>query len=170
MAAQNTTCYPPHIQHSSSQISTTAAEQHLAAFLAAAESHPHLQPNAFLTERGPVALAAGARAGGLAMHNLRRVLGSLRGEWDVGLDTVLDDRAERPGEARVVVPTEEWVDSETYRLGQGESSAEEAVGKKGAGVVVDKERRKKAKLERRRAEKREREARVQREKVTARRE
>lgn len=45
------------------------------------ESHPHLHPDALITPTGVTFSSHGGPAGGVVMHNLRRVAAGLRGEY-----------------------------------------------------------------------------------------
>ncbi|KAL8993807.1 MAG: hypothetical protein Q9188_007232, partial [Gyalolechia gomerana] len=58
-------------------ISPSRAQQLLADFLDKTVTHPSLDPNALLTEDGPVSRSAST---GLVLHNLRRVEAGLHGE------------------------------------------------------------------------------------------
>ncbi|KAL8943242.1 MAG: hypothetical protein Q9211_001060 [Gyalolechia sp. 1 TL-2023] len=69
--------YPPIRHHSSQPISPSHAQQLLADFLERTVTEPSLDPNALLTEDGPVSRSAST---GLVLHNLRRVEAGLRGE------------------------------------------------------------------------------------------
>lgn len=69
--------YPPIRHHSSQLISPSRAQQLLADFLEKTDTDPSLDPNALLTEDGPVSRSAST---GLVLHNLRRVEAGLRGE------------------------------------------------------------------------------------------
>ncbi|KAI4180811.1 MAG: hypothetical protein L6R41_007002 [Letrouitia leprolyta] len=69
--------YPPIRHHSSQLISPSHAQQLLADFLKKTVTHPSLDPNALLTEDGPISRSTST---GLVLHNLRRVEAGLRGE------------------------------------------------------------------------------------------
>ena len=81
------TSFPPIVTSSSRQISQNEAHALLASFLNRASANPHLQPNARLTEGGPVSATADA-SHGLAFHNLNRVSAGLAGE-NLGADLSL---------------------------------------------------------------------------------
>ncbi|MCJ1322846.1 hypothetical protein MMC15_008196 [Xylographa vitiligo] len=71
--------FPPHRLRSSRQIASSEALSLLSSYLAAANEQPYLQPNALLTEGGPVSATSGPNTG-LTFHNLQRVEAGLRGE------------------------------------------------------------------------------------------
>lgn len=53
----------------------------LETYLLNSESHPHLHPDALITPNGVSFSANGGPAGGVLLHNLRRVAAGLRGEF-----------------------------------------------------------------------------------------
>lgn len=71
--------FPPHRLHSSRPIAPSEALGLLSSYLELAESEPYLQPNALLTEGGPISATLGPNTG-LILHNLKRVEAGLRGE------------------------------------------------------------------------------------------
>ncbi|MCJ1292004.1 hypothetical protein MMC34_003554 [Xylographa carneopallida] len=71
--------FPPHWLHSSCRIAPLEALSLLSSYLVAATEQPYLQPNALLTEGGPVSATSGPNTS-LTLHNLQRVAAGLRGE------------------------------------------------------------------------------------------
>ncbi|MCJ1405001.1 hypothetical protein MMC11_008227 [Xylographa trunciseda] len=71
--------FPPHRLHSSRQIAPQEALSLLSSYLEATTVESYLQPNALLTEGGPVSATSGPNTG-LVIHNLRRVEAGLRGQ------------------------------------------------------------------------------------------
>lgn len=71
--------FPPHRRHSSRPIDPSEALILLSSYLEAASTDAYLQPNALLTEGGPVSAISGPNAG-LTLHNLKRVEAGLLGE------------------------------------------------------------------------------------------
>ena len=70
--------FPPHRLHSSRPVDPSEALELLSSYLEAAATEPYLQPNALLTEGGPIS-TTGPNTG-LILHNLKRVEAGLRGE------------------------------------------------------------------------------------------
>ena len=71
--------FTSHQLHSSRQITPSEALSLLSSYLVAATEQPYLQPNALLSEGGPVSATSGPNTG-LTLHNLQRVEAGLRGE------------------------------------------------------------------------------------------
>jgi len=149
---------PPTTVHSTQSISQSAAHDFLAAYLTRAATDPALQPNANISEHGPVSRTTAA-APNLILHNLKRVQAGLAGEV-LGQD--LTFAKQNPGE--------EYLDA-GISGGKGEEGAEnggddlemtepafemEAEAyqeQEGEQATIDKEERKRLKKERRNAEK-----------------
>ncbi|MCJ1366331.1 hypothetical protein MMC16_005459 [Acarospora aff. strigata] len=70
---------PPAVHHSTRPVSPTTALSLLSTYIASAATDASLQPNALLTERGPISSTSGSSTG-LTIHNLKRVEAGLRGE------------------------------------------------------------------------------------------
>ena len=85
MATYNS--FPPRRLHSSRSVAPSEALELLSSYLEAAATEPYLQPNALLTEGGPIS-TTGPNAG-LILHNLKRVEAGLRGEH-LGADPAFD--------------------------------------------------------------------------------
>lgn len=73
------TSLPPTRHHSTRPVSPTTALALLSTYIANAAEDPSLQPNALLTERGPISSSSGSSTG-LTIHNLKRVEAGLKGE------------------------------------------------------------------------------------------
>jgi len=73
------TALPPITHHSTRPVSPTTALALLSTYIANAADDPSLQPNALLTERGPISSNSGSSTG-LTIHNLKRVEAGLKGE------------------------------------------------------------------------------------------
>ncbi|RJE17353.1 hypothetical protein PHISCL_10310, partial [Aspergillus sclerotialis] len=75
--------HPPNIPyttvHNTTPISPSSAHDFLRAYLDRATTDPALQPDACITEHGPVSRTTSA-APNLALHNLKRVQAGLAGE------------------------------------------------------------------------------------------
>ena len=71
--------FPPHRLHGSRRVSQSEALELISKYLEDATTDASLQPNALLTEAGPVSASQGATLG-LILHNLQRVEAGLRGE------------------------------------------------------------------------------------------
>ncbi|MCJ1245162.1 hypothetical protein MMC30_002363 [Trapelia coarctata] len=85
--------FPPHRLHSSRPVAPSEALSLLSSYLETAETEPYLQPNALLTEGGPISASSGPNTG-LILHNLKRVEAGLRGEHlsaDLELDKMDSD-------------------------------------------------------------------------------
>ncbi|KAH9860634.1 hypothetical protein J1614_011965 [Plenodomus biglobosus] len=73
---------PPPSRHiSSTPVSPAAASAMLATYLLNSEAHAHLHPDALITPTGVTFSSHGGPAGGVVLHNLRRVAAGLRGEY-----------------------------------------------------------------------------------------
>ncbi|RDW57942.1 uncharacterized protein DSM5745_11322 [Aspergillus mulundensis] len=79
MATQDPTPLPPTTVLSSKPISQSIAHDFLAAYLDRATTDPALQPNAGISEHGPVSRTTAA-APNIILHNLKRVQAGLAGE------------------------------------------------------------------------------------------
>lgn len=115
--------FPPLHSRPSQYISSDQALSHLQAYLAAAETTPHLLPNSVLSPSGPTASDASSN---LTIHNLKRVEAGLRGEW---LAPVLDlesgvggvsDQSEGMSKAH----QDDWQDLEDYQKAQSDIEGE----------------------------------------------
>jgi hypothetical protein len=156
MTSTSTSCYPPiYTLQPPQSIPPSLALTYIQNYLTSTLTQPHLHPSSQLTERGPTASLSSNSAGGLVLHNLRRVEAGLRGErWgDLQGDEAEGERAEEgcPEEQ------EGWEDMERYRMEQGEvvgAGKEGGVGEvpievQESGKAVDKAERKRLKKERR---------------------
>jgi len=98
--------FPPHRIHSSRPVAPSEALNLLSNYLELAAEEPYLQPNAFLTEGGPVAASSGPNTA-LILHNLKRMEAGLRGEHlSADLDFLKgaeDDREKRVGSEAAAV-------------------------------------------------------------------
>ncbi|CBX90410.1 predicted protein [Plenodomus lingam JN3] len=73
---------PPPSRHiSSTPISQAAASLMLDTYLRNTEAHAHLHPDALITPTGVTFSSHGGPAGGVVLHNLRRVAAGLHGEY-----------------------------------------------------------------------------------------
>ena len=90
--------FPPHRLHSSHPVAPSEALSLLSSYLETAATEAYLQPNALLTEGGPVSATSGPNTG-LIIHNLKRVEAGLRGEHlstDLELDKLAgEDQADQ---------------------------------------------------------------------------
>jgi hypothetical protein len=66
---------------SSTPVSIDAASRMLQTYIANSERHPHLHPDAHITPLGVQFAAQSGSGGGILLHNLRRVLAGLNGEF-----------------------------------------------------------------------------------------
>lgn len=73
------TSLPPTTHHSTRSVSPATALTLLSTYIANATTDASLQPNALLTERGPITSNSGSSTG-LTIHNLKRVEAGLKGE------------------------------------------------------------------------------------------
>ncbi|OJJ44672.1 hypothetical protein ASPZODRAFT_134757 [Penicilliopsis zonata CBS 506.65] len=166
MSAQGPNPLPPTTILSTRPISQSAAHDFLAAYLDRAATDPALQPNASISEHGPVSRTTAA-APNLILHNLKRVQAGLAGEV-LGRDLTFIKLGE-DGNAQVVTvdPSadenalaqkaegEGWEDAQQWQQRDEEADAapQDASEDPTAGAL-DKEERKRKKKERRLAEKR----------------
>ncbi|KAL1965661.1 hypothetical protein VTN77DRAFT_5338 [Rasamsonia byssochlamydoides] len=172
MATSGPNPLPPTIILSSKPISQSAAHDFLAAYLDRAATDPALQPNATISEHGPVSRTTAA-APNLILHNLKRVQAGLAGEV-LGRDLTLlsgavpQQQEQQQGDATAAAAGDSWEDRQKWELTNGEQQQDEIggdfttggeniqVGEEGILVSkkIDKEERKRKKKERRLAEKR----------------
>ncbi len=96
--------FPPQRSVASIPVSQEIACKYLSAYLSAAQSSPHLLPNARLEPSGPT---AGSSNSSITIHNLQRVEAGLRGEW---LAPTLDLE-----EGKDVVPIADGMDDGTNK-------------------------------------------------------
>lgn len=151
---------PPTFIGSSTPISQSAAHDFLAAYLDRANTDPALQPNAGISEHGPVSRTTAA-APNLILHNLKRVQAGLAGEV-LGRDlSVIGD------EGTVLPPSAENGDWQDAKQFEQEANADEQQDSMEIDAVqqqlnedttttggIDKEERKRKKKERKLAERR----------------
>ncbi|KKK17662.1 hypothetical protein P175DRAFT_0498058 [Aspergillus ochraceoroseus IBT 24754] len=166
MSAQDPSPLPPTTIISSKPISQSIAHDFLAAYLDRATTDPALQPNAGISEHGPVSRTTAA-APNLILHNLKRVQAGLAGEvlgrdlalakLKEGLDAQQQSKDATAGETG----QDGWEDAKQFEQGvdtEGVAGSQELmdVDKVDADASgrVDKEERKRKKKERRQAEKR----------------
>lgn len=161
MSTQGPSALPPTIVHGTKPISQSAAHDFLAAYLDRAANDPALQPNASISEHGPISRTTAA-APNLILHNLKRVQAGLAGEI-LGRDLTV--AKQNPGEeyldvAAGVVSAQGQQDpeeNEDLEMKQPETEdqteAEAFAMQEGGQANVDKEERKRKKKERRAAEK-----------------
>ncbi|KAJ5320248.1 hypothetical protein PENANT_c010G11434 [Penicillium antarcticum] len=156
MATNGPSTLPPTTVQGTTAISQSAAHDFLAAYLDRAATDPSLQPNASISEHGPVSRTTAA-APNLILHNLKRVQAGLSGEH-LGRDLTV--AKQNPGEeyldvAAGVVPNNvehEADEGNDLEMNEAEFETEaEAFAEQEAGI--DKEERKRKKKERRMAEK-----------------
>lgn len=164
MATQGPSAFPPTIVHSTKTISQSAAHDFLAAYLDRAANDPALQPNASISEHGPVSRTTAA-APNLILHNLKRVQAGLAGEilgrdltvakqnpgedyLDVAAGAVSNTNLDQDGE-----PVGEKDEDLEMKEAEFEAEAEAFAVQEGTQAAVDKEERKRKKKERRLAEK-----------------
>lgn len=178
MASSGPNPLPPTTILSSKPISQSAAHDFLAAYLDRAATDPSLQPNATVSEHGPVSRTT-ASAPNLILHNLKRIQVGLTGEV-LGRDLTLpggvepqqQDQGQEPGaDGDATTATggvrEGWEDRQKWDLGLASEEQQDETGdftQTGEHIQVDedgmpvskidKEERKRKKKERRQAEKR----------------
>lgn len=157
MTTQGPAALPPTTVQTTKTISQSAAHDFLAAYLDRAGTDPALQPNANISEHGPVSRTTAA-APNLILHNLKRVQAGLAGEI-LGRDLTV--AKQNPGEdyldvAAGAVPGNQNENAdqdlsmkEPEFLDEAQAFEEQEQGQ----AAVDKEERKKKKKERRLAEK-----------------
>lgn len=163
----NPTPLPPTTILSSKPISQSAAHEFLRAFLDRADNDASLQPNALITEKGPVSRTATAAAPNLALHSLKRVQAGLAGEV-LGRDLsslvppggsggAADDAADMWEEKKEERTGWEEDEGSSVNVGtaavNGEVDEGPAAGTSAPAKKLDKEERKRLKKERRKAEK-----------------
>ncbi|RAL08977.1 uncharacterized protein BO97DRAFT_408040 [Aspergillus homomorphus CBS 101889] len=167
MATQGPSALPPTTIISSRPISQSAAHDFLAAYLDRAATDPALQPNAGISEHGPLSRTTAA-APNLMLHNLKRVQAGLAGEV-LGRDLTLAKlMAGEDGDAQQTPDAaqgQDWEDAQKFQQ-EGEAvedaqdpmdadvNMEQDQGDDAAAGGIDKEERKRRKKERRLAEKR----------------
>ncbi|OJJ53209.1 hypothetical protein ASPSYDRAFT_62370 [Aspergillus sydowii CBS 593.65] len=168
MSAQDPTPLPPTTVLSSKPISQSIAHDFLAAYLDRATTDPALQPNAGISEHGPVSRTTAA-APNIILHNLKRVQAGLTGEV-LGRDLAIAEMKEgAQAQAQTQDGNDEgsWEDKKQFEREQeiegngvnvgGEEAMDvddtEAAVEGNAAGTLDKEERKKLKKERRKAEK-----------------
>lgn len=165
MTTQGPSPLPPTTIQSTTSIPQSTANDFLSAYLDRAATDPALQPNASISEHGPVSRTT-ASAPNLILHNLKRVQAGLAGEV-LGRDlTLAKMNAEDEGAGAAAVSgcsgddgnaAEEgqggWDDAEQYEQGQGDELAGQMDVDDAEGGGIDKEERKRKKKERRLAEK-----------------
>ncbi|KAJ5172487.1 hypothetical protein N7492_005080 [Penicillium capsulatum] len=157
MTTQSAAALPPTIVQSSKTISQSAAHDFLAAYLDRAGTDPALQPNASISEHGPVSRTTAA-APNLILHNLKRVQAGLAGEI-LGRDLTV--AKQNPGEDYLDVAAGATSGNQNENAEQDPSmkdpdfpaEAEAFEEQEQSQAAVDKEERKKKKKERRQAEK-----------------
>lgn len=169
MATQGPSPLPPTTILSSKPISQSAAHDFLAAYLDRAATDPALQPNASISEHGPISRTTAA-APNLILHNLKRVQAGLAGEVlgrDLTLAKINAGEAlqgesgdnvvwEDPTKHEQVAADDAMDDGEEER-GEDDEEQEQQLGRVGGEAdehTVDKEERRRKKKERRLAEKR----------------
>ncbi|KAL4921287.1 hypothetical protein BDW62DRAFT_198289 [Aspergillus aurantiobrunneus] len=164
MSTQDPTPLPPTTILSSKPISQTVAHDFLAAYLDRATTDPALQPNAGISEHGPVSRTTAA-APNIILHNLKRVQAGLAGEV-LGRDLAIADMKEgAQAQAQNGNGEGMWEDKKQFEQEQGTEEndvnvrseevidVDNAEGQGGATESLDKEERKRLKKERRKAEK-----------------
>lgn len=150
MTTQTPTPLPPTTLHSTKPLSQAAAHDFIAAYIDRANTDPALQPNASISEHGPVSRTT-ASAPNLILHNLKRVQAGLAGET-LGRDlTIVRMDMEGDAGAGAGTGTTDAAADAAGAEGQGAGQME-VDGDEDAGGV-DKEERKRKKKERRLAEK-----------------
>lgn len=168
MASHGPSPLPPTTVHSTHAIPQSAAADFLAAYLDRATTDPALQPNASISEHGPVSRTTAA-APNLILHNLKRVQAGLAGEI-LGRDLTV--AKQNPGEEYLdiavgaVDPSTASASAQQKEGGNGEeeqdltweepameTEAEAFAEQEAMQDVVDKEERKRRKKERRALEK-----------------
>lgn len=158
MTTQTPNPLPPTTVHTTTPIAQSAAHDFLAAYLDRAGTDPALQPNAGISEHGPVSRTT-ASAPNLILHNLKRVQAGLGGET-LGRDLTMvrmDHEGDKNAHAGADAGADAQGDGDVQGQGQGqegqdmemvvEDEADDAAG------GIDKEERKRKKKERRLAEK-----------------
>ncbi|KAL3468356.1 hypothetical protein BJX64DRAFT_245662 [Aspergillus heterothallicus] len=158
MSAQDPAPLPPTTILTTKPISQSVAHDFLAAYLDRATTDPALQPNAGISEHGPISRTTAA-APNIILHNLKRVQAGLAGEV-LGRDLAIAKmkegakRAQNGGDGL-------WEDKNQFEQDQEPGKEREQkpeddmmdVDAEGEPRPVDKEERKRKKKERRKAEK-----------------
>ncbi|CAI7653864.1 unnamed protein product [Penicillium pancosmium] len=141
MSAQGPSSLPPTTVQSTKSISQSAAHDFLAAYLDRAAQDPALQPNASISEHGPVSRTTAA-APNLILHNLKRVQAGLAEYLDVAAGaTANENQDENDDNDLEMKDTEFETEAEAFQEQEQDQSG------------IDKEERKRLKKERRQAEK-----------------
>ncbi|KAL4736862.1 hypothetical protein BDV11DRAFT_192957 [Aspergillus similis] len=173
MATQDPTPLPPTTILSSNPITQAVAHDFLAAYLDRATTDPALQPNAGISEHGPVSRTTAA-APNIILHNLKRVQAGLAGEV-LGRDLAIAEMKEGAQLAQAQSGNDNadgtWEDKAQFEQeqdgyqvydanvqdqpeGMDVDNVDETEGKVAATTgTLDKEERKRLKKERRKAEK-----------------
>ncbi|KAL4927133.1 uncharacterized protein BDV17DRAFT_292807 [Aspergillus undulatus] len=175
MSTQEPTPLPPTTILTSTPIPQSTAHDFLAAYLDRAATDPALQPNAGISEHGPVSRTTAA-APNIILHNLKRVQAGLAGEV-LGRDLAIAEMKKGAKQAQALAQAQGgiggveagWEDKKQFEQEQGMEndevnvrSGEEVTGMDVDGVdgqgegetgTLDKEERKRLKKERRKAEK-----------------
>lgn len=166
MTTQGPSPLPPTTIQSTTSIPQSTANDFLSAYLDRAATDPALQPNASISEHGPVSRTT-ASAPNLILHNLKRVQAGLAGEV-LGRDlTLAKMNAQDEGATGAAVSGGEgdgnaaaeggeeggWDDAKQWEQGQGFDLAGQMDVDDAEGGGIDKEERKRKKKERRLAEK-----------------
>ncbi|KAL4949334.1 hypothetical protein BDW69DRAFT_202918 [Aspergillus filifer] len=176
MSAQEPTPLPPTTILTSTPIAQNTAHDFLAAYLDRATTDPALQPNAGISEHGPVSRTTAA-APNIILHNLKRVQAGLAGEV-LGRDLAIAEMKEGAAAAQAQAQVQNggaggegagWEDKKVFEQEQSVEGGDEinvrsvevtAGGMdvdveegQGGTEAVDKEERKRLKKERRKAEK-----------------
>ncbi|KAJ5438765.1 uncharacterized protein N7458_009763 [Penicillium daleae] len=162
MSAQGPAALPPTTVLTTKPISQSEAHEFLAMYLERARTDASLQPNASVSESGPVSRTTSA-APNLILHNLKRVQAGLAGDV-LGRDLTVQKM--NPGEDYLDVPAagasteqgengEEQGEKDDLEMKdvEMETEAEAFAEQEEQSAVVDKEERKRKKKERRLAEK-----------------
>lgn len=124
---------PPHRLVSSTPVDVATAAGMLQDYITNSEAHPHLHPDALITPTGVTFSSHGGPAGGVVMHNLRRIAAGLRGEFLEPEPTPEPEEQSAQGEetwkgkkgkgkktAFIDENEFEWQDKEVYEQEQGE--------------------------------------------------
>ncbi|KAL3492685.1 hypothetical protein BJX62DRAFT_236058 [Aspergillus germanicus] len=161
MSVQDPTPLPPTTILTTKPISQSLAHDFLAAYLDRATTDPALQPNAGISEHGPISRTTAA-APNIILHNLKRVQAGLAGEV-LGRDLAiakLKEGAKKAAQNGVGVDgAGGWEDKKQFEHGQEPEKEQNGVddvmdvAEEGETGPVDKEERKRKKKERRKAEK-----------------
>ena len=154
---------PPTTHLTTKPIPQSTAHDFLAAYLDRANTDPALQPNAGISEHGPVSRTTAA-APNLILHNLKRVQAGLAGEV-LGRDLALASLNSEGAAAQTANGGAEGEDAKEFEEkeqpdvvqyedeGEGVQMDVDVDGNGNGGEGVDKEERKRKKKERRLAEK-----------------